>query len=127
MTPGAVRFGDGAIVLNAGRATADVEVENTSDHTIFVSSHFPFFEVNRRLVFDRARAWGMHLDVPAGDSIRWRPGETQRVRLVAFGGRGVVLGFNRLTEGAASSTRLGEGLERARHGGYGHADTSHHG
>src|SRR5437773_7358321 len=73
MKPGEVIFGDGTIVLNAGRATVDVEVENTSDHTIFISSHFPFFEVNRRLVFDRARAWGMHLDVPAGDSMRWRP------------------------------------------------------
>ena len=62
-------------------------VTNTSDHTIFISSHFPFFEVNRRLVFDRARAWGMHLDVPAGDSVRWRPGETRTVRLVAYGGQ----------------------------------------
>jgi len=95
-------------------------VTNTSDHTIFVSSHFPFFEVNRRLVFDRAPAWGMHLDIPAGDSVRWRPGEVTRVRLVSYGGRTVVLGFNRLTEGAASPERLAEGLERVRRGGYGH-------
>jgi urease subunit gamma/beta len=120
MTPGEVLFGDGAIVLNAGRATADVEVENTSDHTIFVSSHFPFFEVNRRLVFDRARAWGMHLDVPAGDSVRWRPGERKVVRLVAFGGRRAIRGFNRLTDGPATPERLAEGLERVRRRGYGH-------
>lgn len=119
MKPGEVLFGTAPIVLNQGRRTALVEVRNASDHTIFVSSHFPFFEVNRRLVFDRSRAWGMHLDIPAGDSVRWRPGETQRVQLVAFGGRGVVVGFNRLTEGAASVERLAGGMERVRLGGYG--------
>ncbi len=127
MKPGEILFGGGTIVLNAGRRTAEISVENTSDHTIFVSSHFPFFEVNRRLVFDRARAWGMRLDVPAGDSVRWRPGETVRVRLVAFGGRGVLVGFNRLTEGAASAERLAEGLERARRAGYGHREEAGHG
>ena len=67
MRPGETLLGEGPIHLNGGRRTVEVEVENTSDHAIFVSSHFPFFEVNRRLVFDRARAWGMHLDIPAGD------------------------------------------------------------
>jgi urease subunit gamma/beta len=122
MKPGEILLGAAPIILNEGRRTADVEVENSSDHTIFVSSHFPFFEVNRRLVFDRAAAWGMHLDVPAGDAVRWRPGEVKRVRLVAFGGRGIVLGFNRLTDGAASPARLAEGLARARRRGYGHAE-----
>ena len=120
MKPGEVLFGTGSIVLNQGRRIAEIEVKNASDHTIFVSSHFPFFEVNRRLVFDRARAWGMHLDVPAGDSVRWRPGEVQRVRLVAFGGRGVVRGFNGLTDGAASPERLAAALERVEQRGYGH-------
>lgn len=124
MTPGEILFGSGSITLYAGRRTAEVDVRNASDHTIFVSSHFPFFEVNRRLVFDRAQAWGMHLDVPAGDSVRWRPGEVQRVRLVAFGGRGVVAGFNRLSEGAASAERLAEGLARAHRAGYGHREES---
>jgi urease subunit gamma/beta len=120
MGPGEILFGEGPITLNAGRRTAEIVVENRSDHAIFVSSHFPFFEVNRRLVFDRALAWGMHLDIPAGDSVGWRPGETHRVRLVAFGGRGVVVGFNRLTEGATGAERVGEGLERVRRAGYGH-------
>jgi urease subunit gamma/beta len=127
MRPGEILFGPGPIVLNEGRPTVEVEVENTSDHTIFVSSHFPFFEVNRRLVFDRAKAWGAHLDVPAGDSVRWRPGEVKRVRLVAFGGRRVLRGFNRLTEGAATAERLAEGLERLRQAGYGHRHESRHG
>ena len=120
MRPGETVFGEGPIVLNAGRRTVEIEVENASDHTIFVSSHFPFFELNRRLVFDRAKAWGMHLDIPAGDAERWRPGEVRRVRLVAFGGRGVVRGFNLLTDGTASPERLAEGLERVRRAGYGH-------
>ena len=119
MRPGEVLLSEGPIVLNAGRGTVELDVENTSDHVIFISSHFPFFEVNRRMVFDRAKAWGMHLDIPAGDAERWAPGERKRVRLVAFGGRRVVRGFNRLTEGAASPERLSEGLERARRAGYG--------
>jgi urease subunit gamma/beta len=117
--PGEILLGDGPIVLNAGRPTVELDVENASDHVIFVSSHFPFFEVNRRMVFDRAKAWGMRLDIPAGDAERWAAGERKRVRLVAFGGRGVVRGFNRLTEGTASPERLAEGLERARQAGYG--------
>lgn len=120
MRPGEILFGAGPIVINAGRPTVELDVANASDHTIFVSSHFPFFEVNRRLTFDRAKAWGMRLDVPAGDSVRWRPGEVQRVQLVAFGGRRIVRGFNRLTEGAATPDRLADGLERIRLGGYGH-------
>jgi urease subunit gamma/beta len=120
MKPGEILLAEGPITLHAGRATAEVTVTNTSDHTIFVSSHFPFFEVNRRLVFDRALAWGMHLDVPAGDAVRWRPGETRAVRLVAYGGRRTVRGFNRLTDGPATPERLAEGLARVREGGYGH-------
>jgi urease subunit gamma/beta len=122
MKPGETLLGAGAIVLNAGRPTAEIDVENTSDHVIFVSSHYPFFEVNRRLVFDRAGAWGMHLDIPAGDSERWAAGERKRVRLVGFGGRRIVRGFNLLTEGPASPERLAEGLERARRAGYGDRD-----
>jgi len=117
--PGEILLGEGPIVVNAGRDAVEIDVENASDHVIFVSSHFPFFEVNRRMVFDRAKAWGMHLDIPAGDAERWAAGESKRVRLVAFGGRRVVRGFNRLTEGAASPERLAEGLERARRAGYG--------
>jgi urease beta subunit len=119
MTPGEILPGDGPITINAGRPTVELTVENTSDHTIFVSSHFPVFEVNRRLVFDRARAWGMRLDIPAGDSVGWRPGEAKRVRLVAFAGRRIVRGFNGLTEGPATEERRAEGLERARRRGYG--------
>ena len=127
LRPGEVLLGDGPIRLNEGRRTVEVEVQNTSDHVIFVSSHFPFFEVNRRLVFDRAKAWGMHLDIPAGDAEGWRPGETKVVRLVAFGGRQVVRGFNLLTDGPATRERLAEGLERARRAGYADRPEADHG
>jgi urease beta subunit len=120
MRPGEILFAEGPIALNAGRATGEIEVTNTSSHTIFISSHFPFFEVNRRLVFDRGRAWGMHLDVPAGDSVRWRPGETRTVRLVVYGGQCAVRGFNRLTEGPATPERLPGAMERVLRHGYGH-------
>lgn len=119
MRPGETVLGEGPIRLNEGRPTEEVEVQNGSDHVIFVSSHFPFFEVNRRMIFDRAKAWGMHLDIPAGDAEGWRPGETKVVRLVAFGGRRIVRGFNLLTDGPATPERLAEGLERARRAGYG--------
>lgn len=119
MKPGELLLGEGRIELNAGRPVVEIEVENRSDHTVFISSHFPFFEVNRRLVFDRAKAWGKHLDRPAGDAERWLPGEVKRVRLVPYAGRRVIRGFNGLTNGLASPERLAEGLDRARLRGFG--------
>ena len=124
MKPGEVLFGEGPIRLNEGRRTAELEVENCSSHTVFVSSHYPFFEVNRRLLFDRALAWGMHLDLPAGDSERWRPGERKRVRLVQYGGRRAVRGFHHLSDGQATPERLPEALERARLRGFMHRASS---
>ena len=118
MKPGEILFASDAIRLYAGRRTVEVIAENTSAHTIFVSSHYPFFEVNRRLSFDRARAWGMHLDLAAGDAVRFRPGEVKTVRLVAYGGRGVVAGFNGLTDGPATAARLAEGLRRVAERGF---------
>jgi urease subunit gamma/beta len=118
--PGEIIYGDGSIVLNDGRRTVEIDIENTSNHTIFVSSHYPFFEVNRRLVFDRARAWGMHLDLPAGDVERWRPGERRRVRLVTFAGRRQVLGFNGLTDGPTTPERLADAIARVREQGFAH-------
>ena len=120
MKPGEIIFGEGPIVLNAGRPVVELSVENISAHTIFVGSHYPFFEVNRRLVFDRALAWGRHLNIPAGDTERWRPGEVKTVPLVPFAGRRTIRGFNRLTDGPATSERLASGLARVRERGFGH-------
>jgi urease beta subunit len=119
MKPGEILFAEGPITLNPGRPTVELTVENTSDHTVWIGSHYPFFEVNRRLVFDRAKSWGQRLDIPAGDCVGWKPGEMKTVTLVPFAGRCVVRGFNHLTDGLASADRLGSGLRRARDGGYG--------
>jgi urease subunit gamma/beta len=83
--PGAVRFGDGDVELVPGRERRTMEVTNTGDRPIRVSSHYPFSQTNPSLRFDRDAADGFRLDLPAGDSVRWAPGETKEVSLVAYG------------------------------------------
>ena len=86
--PGAVRTGHGDVELVPGRPRRSVSVTNTSARPVRISSHYPFWRANRRLEFDRGAARGYRLDVPAGASVRWAPGETRDVELVAFGGEG---------------------------------------
>jgi urease subunit gamma/beta len=86
--PGAVRFADGDIELVPERRRITLTVTNTSERPVRVSSHFPFAETNSKLTFDREAARGFRLDLPAGDSTRWAPGEARDVDLVAFGGTG---------------------------------------
>jgi urease subunit gamma/beta len=83
--PGAIRFGRGDVPLVPGRRRIRVTVTNTSTRPVRVSSHFPFADANARLTFDRDAARGFRLDLPAGDSTRWGPGETLEVDLVAYG------------------------------------------
>jgi urease beta subunit len=97
---------DGEIVANAGREVVEVRVANTGDRPIQVGSHFHFFEVNRALRFERARAFGMRLNVPAGTAVRFEPGDEKVVTLVALGGRGTVFGLNALTEGGGKDAAL---------------------
>ncbi len=84
--PGALRFGEGDVPLVPERARISLKVTNTSERPVRISSHFPFAEANAKLSFDREAARGFRLDLPAGDSLRWAPGETKHVALVAFGG-----------------------------------------
>jgi urease beta subunit len=111
MIPGEYLLGDGDIVANAGRETVDLTVTNAGDRPIQVGSHFHFFEVNRALRFDRAQAFGMRLNVPAGTAVRFEPGDEKRVTLVALAGSRQVFGLNALTQGADRGTALGN-LER---------------
>ncbi len=97
MKPGQRSFGPGPIVVNAGRRVTQLQVTNTSDHTVQVSSHFHFFETNRRLDFDRDAAYGLHLDLPAGRSVRFAPGQALTVDLVPYAGRGRAEGFSGLS------------------------------
>ncbi len=90
---GAVTTLPGTIELNAGRATVKLEVANSGDRPIQVGSHYHFFEVNPALKFDRQSARGFRLDVPAGTAVRFEPGQTRTVELVAYDGERIVQGF----------------------------------
>ena len=94
MIPGEIMPRDGEIELNAGRKTVTLEVANTGDRPIQVGSHYHFFETNTALKFDRKKARGYRLDIPAGTAVRFEPGQTRSVNLVAYGGARVVYGFN---------------------------------
>jgi urease subunit gamma/beta len=113
--PGEIIAAEGDIEINAGRRRATVKAVNTGDRPVQVGSHFHFFEANKALDFDRAAAFGMHLDIPAGTAVRFEPGESKEVSLVAFGGTGEIYGLNGLTMGTTrSDSRKAEALQKAR-------------
>ena len=118
MEPGEVSYLEGVIIANAGRQTVTIVVENTSDRDIQVTSHYHFFEVNKRLRFDRSMAFGMHLDIPPGTTVRFEPGERREVRLVEFGGGKRLVGFAGLTNGQANDATRALALQRARAEGF---------
>jgi urease subunit gamma/beta len=100
--PGAVMPASGQIELNAGRDAIAVAVINRGDRPIQVGSHYHFVETNRALVFDRAAAYGFRLDIPAGTAVRFEPGETKTVRLVAIAGQRIIRGGIGLANGRVS-------------------------
>ncbi|RXZ33857.1 urease subunit beta [Oxalobacteraceae bacterium CAVE-383] len=100
MIPGEMLIEDGDIELNAGRATATVEVANSGDRPIQVGSHFHFYETNPALLFEREAAYGMRLNIAAGTAVRFEPGQRRSVELVALAGDRKVYGFNGLVMGA---------------------------
>ena len=93
MIPGEIITKDGDITLNAGRKTVTLAVTNTGDRPIQVGSHYHFFETNPALKFERKKARGMRLDIPAGTAVRFEPGQTREVTLVALAGKRMVYGF----------------------------------
>ncbi|OKJ13897.1 urease subunit beta [Kitasatospora sp. CB01950] len=103
MTFGTYLYGDGQIEINAGRRTVKVEVVNTGDRAVQVGSHYHFFEVNPALRFDRDKTLGMHLNIPAGTSVRIEPGGTREVELCEYGGTGRLVGFSGLLNGSTVS------------------------
>ena len=106
--PGEIFTEEGDIELNAGKDTAQVTVTNMADRPIQVGSHFHFFEVNKALDFNRRRAYGMRLDIPAGTAVRFEPGETKRVNLVEIGGTREGFGLNGLVEGRMDDPEVKE-------------------
>jgi len=94
MIPGEYFIEDGSIEFNEGRQTCTIEVENSGDRPIQVGSHYHFYETNTALVFDREKARGFRLNIPAGTAVRFEPGQDRTVELVALDGAREVYGFN---------------------------------
>jgi urease subunit beta len=93
MIPGEILCRSGEIELNTGRETLELVVINTGDRPVQVGSHYHFYETNPALRFEREKARGFRLDIPAGTAVRFEPGESRSVRLVAYGGARIVHGF----------------------------------
>ncbi|MEU5090015.1 urease subunit beta [Streptomyces sp. NPDC021356] len=116
-------YGDDPVEINAGRATVALTVANTGDRAVQIGSHYHFFEVNRALLFDRETAYGMHLDIPSGTAVRFEPGDTREVELVAFGGTRRLVGFAGLVNGGLNTDDTRRSAVR-RAGELGFATTS---
>ena len=99
MIPGEIITKDGDITLNAGRKTVTIAVTNTGDRPVQVGSHYHFFETNPALAFERKKARGMRLNIPAGTAVRFEPGQTRDVTLVAYAGKRAVFGFRQQVMG----------------------------
>src|ERR1700675_3290844 len=109
----------GPVEANVGRKTARLLVKNTGDRPIQVGSHFHFFETNASLLFDRAAAYGMRLNIASGTAIRFEPGEEKEVELTDFGGRRIVHGFNGFVASALDDDRArADAIERAGKAGF---------
>jgi len=112
MIPGELFLRDEPVELNAGRERVRIRVDNAGDRPIQVGSHTHFFEVNRHLRFDRVRAYGCHLNIPAGTALRFEPGEGREIELVPFGGARRVFGMSGLVSGSLDDERA-HALQRA--------------
>jgi len=118
MKPGEYIISDEEIIANAGKATVSLRVTNTGDRPIQVGSHTHFFEVNKALCFPREEAYGFRLNIPAGTSMRFEPGDSRRVELTEYGGKKIVYGFSGLVNGPLEEKKS-EALQKARDGGFG--------
>jgi urease subunit beta len=99
MIPGEYILKTEDILCNENRKTVIIAVVNTGDRPVQIGSHFHFFEVNKQMEFDRAKAFGMRLNIAAGTAVRFEPGEEKEVELVSFGGEKKIVGFSNLTNG----------------------------
>jgi urease subunit beta len=101
------------VEFDEDRPVTKISVTSTGDRPIQVGSHFHFFEVNRALQFDRAAAFGLHLNIPSSTAIRFEPGDVREIELVPYGGKRAVYGFNNLVDGATADGRAAAGKARA--------------
>jgi len=120
--PGEILCADGDLLLNEGRKTVTVEVLNRGDRPIQVGSHYPFFETNPALDFDRAETFGFRLNIPSGAAVRFEPGESKVVELVEIGGKKKIYGAHGLISGEISDSNRSAALARAKELGFSGAD-----
>ncbi len=118
MIPGEYELAESPVIANEGRREIELEIANTGDRPIQVGSHFHFFDVNRALRFDRAAAYGMRLNIPAGTAVRFEPGDSKTVTLVEIGGSATIHGLNGLTNGPANAATKPIALKRAAEQGF---------
>lgn len=119
VSPGELDCEEGEIEINAGRRSVTIKVVNTGDRPVQIGSHYHFFETNKALEFNRASAFGLRLDIPAGTAVRFEPGEAKEVVLTEFGGTQELYGLNNLTNGQISSQDIkDQALQRARARGF---------
>ena len=118
MVPGEYLLAGEDIIANDGRRTASIKVSNTGDRPIQVGSHFHFFEANKALRFDRASAFGMRLNIPAGTAARFEPGDERVVTLTEIGGASTVYGLNGLTNGPTDESARERAVRDARAAGF---------
>jgi urease subunit gamma/beta len=118
--PGAYEVSTGHLVLNEGRDAIGLAVTNLGDRPVQVGSHYHFVETNAVLRFDRGRAYGRRLDIPAGTAVRFEPGETRTVKLVEIAGNKVIRGGNNLADGPVSESGRAAAVERAKELGFAH-------
>lgn len=105
---GQVIFAEGDIVLNKDKPTIELVVNNSGDRTIQICSHYHFFEANKALDFDREKAYGMRLDIPSGNAVRFEPGEDKKITLIPYGGDRIVTGFAGYTMGQLDDPEVKE-------------------
>ncbi len=117
MNPGEYIISKEPIIANKGKKTTTVDVTNSGDRPIQVGSHTHFFEANKALNFDRKEAYGFHLNIPAGTSIRFEPGDSKKVELVEYGGKKIVFGFSGLVGGNLADKKS-QAIEKAKQQGF---------
>ena len=117
MIPGEYFLSDDPIIANAEKSTVTLNVQNTGDRPIQVGSHTHFFEVNKALEFPRKKSYGFHLNIPAGTSVRFEPGDSRAVELTELSGKRIVFGFSGLVNGSLAE-KQDEAFSRAKEQGF---------
>ncbi|MBD0359854.1 MAG: urease subunit beta [Nitrososphaeraceae archaeon] len=119
MTPGEYILSANPITCNGNKKTITITVNNTGDRPCQIGSHTHFFEVNKALDFPREKAYGFRLNIPAGTSVRFEPGDSKEEELCELGGKRIVYGFNSLTMGGLKSSNIkNASLQKARQMGF---------